>query len=386
MLGLAPPLCHFERDDCRMVGACALTVVVPVRNEAGNPRPLHKALETTWRGMDDEGAVVDDSTDAVTRPLLRQIVAEDGRRRVLERPAHAQTGLATAVAEGLRAAVCEAGCVMDADIQHPPEVILQLLKAIVTGADLAVASRYLTGGSASGLPGRLRKEVSQASSTLTRALFAEARRTTDSLSGFFCSRRAIIDGLELRPIGSTILLELLVRLPRITAADVPFTLGSRNNGESKATLSQGILLAKHLLSLFVFVPLSALIGKVAISAALGVATFAIVLEVLNPLSLPAPEHWIGAFLVSLITSLALYDLVTLRSTAWRSLLAQQRSEWLEGYASAAVGLISFAALMARAKLATAVLALLAQFVALVLAYGLARIGRLVHSPAEPNRW
>lgn len=139
-----------------------------------------------------------------------------------------------------------------------------------------------------------------------------------------CIARAVIDGLVLRPIGFKILLELLVCLPLIKVTDVPSVFGTRHTGESNATLSQGFLFTKHLLSLFVYVPLSALAGKVAISAGLGIATFAVVLEVLKPIYLPAPEPWIGAFLVSLITSLTLYNLVAIHSAAWRKVMAQQR--------------------------------------------------------------
>ena len=49
---------------------------------------------------------------------------------------------------------------------------------------------------------------------LARPLFIEARRSTDPLAGFFLCRRALVDGIEFRPVGFKILLELLVCVPR----------------------------------------------------------------------------------------------------------------------------------------------------------------------------
>lgn len=234
-----------------------ISVVVPTRNEAGNVDELQRQLALALDGIAHEVVVVDDSNDDVTRPALRAAAARDPRWRIIERAPREQTGLASAVVLGVDSARGMAVCVMDGDLQHPPEVVPSLLAAIEGGADLAVASRYMPGGSREGLDGNMRNLVSRSCTWLAQAMFPETRRTSDPLSGFFCCRRTAIKGIELKPRGFKILLEVLVCAPRMKVADVPFVFASRLAGESKASTRQGVLFLGHLASLFAYVPGSA---------------------------------------------------------------------------------------------------------------------------------
>lgn len=362
---------------------CELTVVVPTRNEVANLQALHRELSGALVGINYEVIVVDDSTDETTRPMLRHIAASDPRWRTIERDPSEQRGLGTAVSMGMALATGDAICVMDGDLQHPPSVIPRLLKAINGGADLVVASRYTSGGSARGLSGPVRKGISRGVSWVAQLVFAETRRSTDPLSGFFCVRRPCIAGLELRPIGFKILLELLVCLPAVRVADVPYDFGPRFSGESKATLSQGLMFGRHLLSLFVYVPLTALLGKIAFSAGAGMVMFVLTIAVLKGVALHSPAPWLVASAASLTVSIASYSLVTFRSAFWRLGLGGQRLLWAVGLSSAAGGLISFAVLTARARLATIVVALVAQLVALLVGYALVTGVRYRERRAKP---
>lgn len=249
-----------------------ISVVVPTRNEAGNVDELQRQLALALEGIEHEVVVVDDSNDDVTRPALRAAAARDPHWRVIERTPREQTGLASAVVLGVEAARGTAVCVMDGDLQHPPEVVPNLLAAIEAGADLAVASRYMPGGSRAGLDGNMRNLVSRSCTWLAQAIFPEARRTSDPLSGFFCCRRAAIKGIELKPRGFKILLEVLVCAPGMKVADVPFVFAARLAGESKASTRQGVLFLGHLASLFAYVPGSARPLKF---ATVTLATFAV---------------------------------------------------------------------------------------------------------------
>jgi dolichol-phosphate mannosyltransferase len=277
-----------------------LSVVVPTRNEAGNVRVLWDRLRASLRGIDFELCVVDDSDDS-TPQILEDLSRTHPLVRLLHRPRGERAGgLSTAVADGLRLAVGTYACVMDADLQHPPELIPQLLSAAENGADLVVASRYRKGGGRAGLNGRLRHLVSRAATTAAQVLFSEARLSSDPLSGFFLCRRVLIDGIEFRPVGFKILLELLVCVPGIRVRDVPLKLEPRASGESKAELGQGLLFLKHCWSLFVYVAGSARYWKFGLAGISGLVVFLAVLwefaehDGWNPLL-----AFIPAFLVSL---------------------------------------------------------------------------------------
>jgi dolichol-phosphate mannosyltransferase len=278
-----------------------LSVVVPTRNEVGNVARLREALRQSLSGIDHEVIVVDDSTDGVSRTVLRDLAATDSAMRIIERVT-GQTGLATAVAQGISLARGAAICVMDGDLQHPPEVVPLLLRKVEAGADLAVASRYGPGGASDGLDGAGRRLVSRAATWAALGLFPEARRTSDPLSGFFCVRRDAIAGLEFRPVGYKILLELLVLCPELRVVDVPFVFGRRAEGTSKAGIRLGALYLRHLASLFLEVPRSSRPLKFGLVTAFSVAIFLACFSALSRTTLPAPLAWLGASATSSVVN------------------------------------------------------------------------------------
>ena len=292
-----------------------LSVVVPTRNEAGNVAALRDQLSKTLAEHNYEVIVVDDSDDGETRQLLRAVCGADPRWTVIERPVEEQTGLGTAVVAGIAAARGDAVCVMDGDLQHPPEIIPRLLAKVQDGADLAVASRYMKGGSRAGLAGPSRLWVSRACTWLAHWIFPETQRTSDPLTGFFLCKRRHVSGLELRPMGFKILLELLVCTPKLRVADVPFVFAARNAGESKASTRQGVLFLKHLLSLFVYVPGSARLVKLAIVTGCGLAAFSALTFTLTRGGLDPVSSWIIASAATLGCGIAFQQVVTIREFA-----------------------------------------------------------------------
>ena len=286
-----------------------ISVVVPTRNEAGNVDALEQQLSAALSGVEYEVVVVDDSNDSATRPTLRAAAARNPRWRIIEREPRDQTGLASAVVAGIDASRGFAVCVMDGDLQHPPRIVPQLLATIERGADLAVASRYMRGGSRAGLDGNLRNLVSRTCTWLAQGAFPEARRTSDPLSGFFCCRRSAIKGLELKPHGFKILLELLVCAPSLRVADVPFAFATRLAGESKASTRQGVLFLRHLASLFAYVPGSARPLKLAAVSLATLAAFAGPLYVLvNWADIPPVVAWFTATAASVACYLGLIQI------------------------------------------------------------------------------
>ena len=256
-------------------------MVIPTRNEASNIEPLVRRTKAALANTPHELCFVDDSDDA-TAELLVELAQTDGSVRCLLRQgADRKGGLSTAVVAGLRMARGRYVCVMDADLQHPPELAPVLLAEAERGADLVVASRYAPGGSHEGLSGTVRRLVSRAATVVARMLFSEARRSSDPLSGFFLCRRALIDGIEFRPVGFKILLELLVCMPELQVVDVPMTQAARGDGMSKATAGQGLLFVRHLSSLFFDVPGSARAWKFGLVGLSGLGVFLPVLAIMT---------------------------------------------------------------------------------------------------------
>ena len=251
-----------------------LTVVVPTKNERGNVRDMVGRLEAALPTVPLEIVFVDDSSDG-TAEVVEELAADTGREIVLLRQAHDRHigGLGAAVVQGLRAASAPWVCVMDADLQHPPELVAALLEqAESRDLDIVVASRYCDQGDA-GSFGSARAMASRSTTTAARLMFPRRLRdVTDPMSGFFLVRRDALELDRLRPRGFKILLELLVRHPALRAAEVSFTFGERRSGRSKAGVREGVrylsLLARLRFARFGAVGLSGLVVNTAALALL----------------------------------------------------------------------------------------------------------------------
>jgi dolichol-phosphate mannosyltransferase len=230
-----------------------VSVLVPTRNEAGNIPELLRRMARALDGIDSEIVFIDDSEDD-TPTTIQAVTATGGAghcRVVLvhRRGEQRWGGLAGAVVDGLHVARSPWACVMDADLQHPPEVIPALMhKATSEGADLVVASRYCDQGRAAGL-NLVRTMISRSSTIAARALFPRRLRgVSDPLSGFFLLRRDAIDLSRLQPRGFKILVELLVQ-GELRSTEVGFSFARRLAGESKGSLAEGLTYLRRLCEL-----------------------------------------------------------------------------------------------------------------------------------------
>jgi dolichol-phosphate mannosyltransferase len=219
-----------------------VSVVVPTKNERGNVATLVERLDAALPTVAMEIVFVDDSTDG-TAELVEEIARRTPRDVVLLRQAAGRRigGLGGAVVQGIRTARAPWVCVMDADLQHPPELITALLEqAESRDLDLVVASRYCRDGDA-GSFGWARAMASRSTTTAARMLFPRRLRdVSDPMSGFFLVRRDAVAVDRLRPRGFKILLELLVRNPGLRTGEVSFAFGERRAGRSKATIREGV--------------------------------------------------------------------------------------------------------------------------------------------------
>jgi dolichol-phosphate mannosyltransferase len=229
-----------------------VALVVPTRNEATHVRPFIERVEAALGPfpIDWHAEVIDDSEDET--PALLRGLANRGAPLEITRQADAgQGGLGGAVRTGLARAHGEIICVIDADLQHPPEILPELLAPVVLGrADICVGSRYRRGGSAAGLESRWRRLAARASGAAVRWLFPATRLTTDPGSGLFALRREVLDSLTLRPSGSRVLVEILVRAKWRTVCDVPYRFAVPDDGSTHLGVAAGFAVARELASLW----------------------------------------------------------------------------------------------------------------------------------------
>jgi dolichol-phosphate mannosyltransferase len=236
---------HDERDSAEPVPARShdgapiqadlrVLVVVPTYQEADNIEPLLRRLRAACPHADV--LVVDDSSPDGTAARAEQLGSELGGIEVLRRSERG--GLASAYADGFdiaTAAGYDVAVEMDADRSHQPEQIVRLLHAVDVGADVAIGSRYVKGGSVVGWPVR-RLLLSRAGGGYARAMLHLP--VHDTTSGFRAYRTSVlraIDRSTLRSRGYGFQVEMTYHAVHAGArvVEVPITFHERVAGRSK---------------------------------------------------------------------------------------------------------------------------------------------------------
>jgi len=217
------------REEAGNGEAIRLSVVLSTLNERENLPELVDRLRRVslppW-----EALVVDDGSTDGTREYLETLARADPRFRPIFHDGR-QTTL-RAQCQGISAGRGEDVVVMDADLQHPPELLPAMLSALDGGAGVVVASRYVLAGSP-GPRSPLRGVLSRGAEALARLALPDARRSTDPVSGFFAFRRSVFRALDPGVRGYKLLLFLLVMGRGRPVVDVPFRFEPRTSGASK---------------------------------------------------------------------------------------------------------------------------------------------------------
>src|SRR5512136_2143339 len=118
-----------------------LSIVIPCYNEAANIDELHAQLERVVAEVDGdvELVFVDDGSRDATLDRLKALARADPRARVIGLSRN--FGHQAALSAGVDHATGDAVVVMDADLQHPPELILKFLEKWREGYELVYAYR-----------------------------------------------------------------------------------------------------------------------------------------------------------------------------------------------------------------------------------------------------
>lgn len=236
-----------------------LSIILPTFNEKGNVKTLVEKITKSFKNTNHDYEIIfaDDSNDN-TPEIIKNEINQDSRIELIDGPGK---GLAPAFIKGFGVSHGKYICCIDADLQHPPEKIIELLeKAIETDADIVTGTRYSKGGSAIGLGnlktcyGLYRRTVSLGMKCFTQIIFIQTRKTSDPLGGFFLFKKSILDKAKLQPKGFKILVEILMRTKYKKVEEVPYTFLPRENDDSKATIAQGLEFFNHLWFIFRTIP------------------------------------------------------------------------------------------------------------------------------------
>lgn len=228
-----------------------LIAALPAYNEEGSLPPLLKKFQKVFERvpeLDPVLIIVDDGSGDGTADVVRKAAGEFAVKLV-QHPKN--KGLGEAIKTGLRAALEESVSdrdvivSMDADDTHPPRHIFSMLKEVVKGADIVIASRYRKGSEQHGVP--LNRQVMSLGARFLFWLFLKLPGTRDYTCGYRAYRAGLVrqafehygDEIITRN-GFACTDQLLVNLAclgGVTIREVPFILRyDRKQGESKLNL------------------------------------------------------------------------------------------------------------------------------------------------------
>ncbi|MBD2566876.1 glycosyltransferase [Anabaena lutea] len=227
-----------------------LSLVIPTYKERDN---IPNVVSILSRLLDEaipgnyELIVVDDDSPDLTWEVAQSLMPEYPQLRVMRR--EDERGLSSAVIRGWQAATGSFLGVIDGDLQHPPEVLIQLLQKMIDGADLALASRHVDGGGVSSWS-VMRRFLSRGAQVLGLIILPGVLgRVSDPMSGYFMVRRSAIANTTLNPVGYKILLEVIGRGNVREIAEAGYVFRERTEGESKVTSKQYVEYIHHLIRL-----------------------------------------------------------------------------------------------------------------------------------------
>ena len=226
-----------------------ISIIVPALNEAANLGPLVEQIDAALAGRSYEVIVVDDNSKDDTQQVCARLSERYPVRLIVR--TDPKNGLGGAVLHGMSEARGDVLVVMDADLQHPPGKLPELIGLVERGeTDFALGSRYVPGGSTGERWGLVRRVNSRVATWLARP-FAGA--VSDPMSGFFALRReTFARGRRLTPLGYKIGLELMCKCRVRDVREVPIHFAERTRGQSKLTVREQFRYLEHLSRLYDF--------------------------------------------------------------------------------------------------------------------------------------
>lgn len=212
-------------------------VVVPTYQEAGNVERFVGRVRDEV--PEAEVLVVDDASPDGTANLAEAVGEKRGQVTVLRRPG--KQGLGVAYRDAFKWAMerdFEVVVQMDCDFSHDPAAIPQLLAELDRGADCAVGSRYVPGGSTPHWPA-YRRLLSRWGNRYTAAVLRLGIR--DATGGFRAYRASTLEAIDVASTtanGYAFMSELARRMARagLSVVEVPITFVDRTQGTSKMSI------------------------------------------------------------------------------------------------------------------------------------------------------
>ena len=210
-----------------------LSIIAPTYNEAQNIEPFILAVKKAMKNFRDyEIIFVDDNSQDKTYEVVKRYSKKYKNIRCIRRIQ--RRGLSSAVIEGCLSSSSDFLVIMDADLQHDENKILEMIRIQkIYNLDIVVGSRFLKKSFTSALS-RKRNFISKFANWLANKI--SRVELSDPMSGFFLVKREIIENHapKLTGLGFKILLDIFSSAGnKVKYKEISFNFKTRKFGESK---------------------------------------------------------------------------------------------------------------------------------------------------------
>lgn len=221
-----------------------VSIVIPTYNESKNIPILVEEIFNVlapFPHIDAEIIIVDDNSPDGTGAIAEEL-SGNFPVQVIHRTG--KIGLGSAVMEGFKLSKRELLGVMDGDLSHDPAVLPEILSKL-TSHDIVIGSRFNPESKMEGKWPILRKLSSVTGVFLAKLI----SRVNDPLSGYFFTKRRVIENVRLTSPSYKILFEILAKGKYSSSVDVPFVFRSRKYSSSKLDFREYVLFMKQIVFL-----------------------------------------------------------------------------------------------------------------------------------------
>jgi len=208
-----------------------ISIIIPTLNEKENINELVKRIIESLNDIKYEIIFVDDGSKDGTIEGIEKLKKEYKNIKLVERGY--RKGLSSAFIDGLKYSNGKYVVLMDADLQHPPELLKKMYEKALEGYDLVIASRYIEGGKIENW-NIIRELISKTSKIIAYILLPETLKVRDPLSGYFLIKKDLLDNFNVsNPFSYKVLLDILVKVNYNKLIELPYTFKEREHGKSK---------------------------------------------------------------------------------------------------------------------------------------------------------
>lgn len=196
------------------------SIIIPAYKEVGNLKPLIERISKTLTGKKFEIITVDDNSQDGSEELVTELSKKYPCRIIVRTT---ERGLSSAVLRGFEEAQGDLLICMDADLQHPPEKLLEMFEAL-DKSEFVIGTRYAGQDSVDKDWPLYRRVISSGA----RMLAIPLTPLSDPMTGFFGIKKEVLErGKNISPIGFKICMELFVKCGVEKHAEVPIYFGVR---------------------------------------------------------------------------------------------------------------------------------------------------------------